>query len=192
MQTHRFQRGAVLFTALMFLIVVTLVALASIRSGVLELRMSLNDEVSVSAFQQAQSVADWVAATPAATPVVGDEDFMRCTLSVRDDALCDLDEDFVTDDVDLMMDAVNADGWEGSEFSVFVQRTGSDNAPCPRSIGTTAVGTGCAPFRVRVAYDCTACLYDKDLPEGLETRPPRGRVEISEGVLVFVSTASGR
>ncbi|MGD9257566.1 MAG: PilX N-terminal domain-containing pilus assembly protein, partial [Gammaproteobacteria bacterium] len=62
MQTPRFQRGAVLFTALMFLIVVTLVALASIRSGVLELRMSLNDELSVSAFQQAQALADWVAA----------------------------------------------------------------------------------------------------------------------------------
>jgi Tfp pilus assembly protein PilX len=36
MQTHRSQQGAVLFTALIFLIVTTVIALASIRSGVLE------------------------------------------------------------------------------------------------------------------------------------------------------------
>ena len=181
MQMHRFQRGAVLFTALMFLIVVTLVALASIRSGVLELRMSLNDELSVSAFQQAQALADWVAANPAATPVVGDEDFMRCTTSVSE-AGCDLKEDFVTEgELITAMDTVNGDAWANSEFSVAVQRTGSDDAPCPRGIGTTAVGTGCAPFRVRVVYDCTGC----------DPQTGGGRTEINEGVLVFVSTGSG-
>ncbi|MGD8532746.1 MAG: pilus assembly PilX N-terminal domain-containing protein [Gammaproteobacteria bacterium] len=182
MQTPRFQRGAVLFTALMFLIVVTLVALASIRSGVLELRMSLNDELSVSAFQQAQALADWVAANPAATPVVGDEDFMRCTTSVSE-AGCDLKEDFVTEaELITAMSTVNTDAWANSEFSVAVQRTGSDDAPCPRGIGTTAVGTGCAPFRVRVVYDCTGC----------DPQTGGGRTEINEGVLVFVSTGSGR
>jgi Tfp pilus assembly protein PilX len=166
----------------MFLIVVTLVALASIRSGVLELRMSLNDELSVSAFQQAQALADWVAANPAATPVVGDEDFMRCTTSVSE-AGCDLKEDFVTEaELITAMSTVNTDAWANSEFSVAVQRTGSDDAPCPRGIGTTAVGTGCAPFRVRVVYDCTGC----------DPQTGGGRTEINEGVLVFVSTGSGR
>ncbi len=183
MRTQKSQSGAVLFTALMFLVVVTLIALASIRSGVLELRMSLNDEVTVSAFQQAQAMADWVAANPTATPVVGDEDFMRCTPSVRDDAACDLDEDFVTEaDLIAAMNTVNGDTWANSEFSVAVQRTGSEDAPCPRGIGTTAVGTGCAPFRVRVLYDCTGC----------DPQTGGGRVEINEGVLVFVSTGSGR
>jgi Tfp pilus assembly protein PilX len=183
MPSHRFQRGAVLFTALMFLIVVTFIALASIRSGVLELRMSLNDETRVSAFQQAQSLVDWVAATPAATPVVGDEDFKRCTTSVINNADCDVNEDFVTEAALVnAMNVVNGDTWLNSEFSVAVQRTGSEDAPCPRGIGTTAVGTGCAPFRVTVVYDCTECSPQNG----------GGRVEINEGVLIFVSSGSGR
>jgi Tfp pilus assembly protein PilX len=182
MPMKKSQNGAVLFTALMFLIVVTFIALASIRSGVLELRMSLNDETRVSAFQQAQSLVDWVAATPAATPVVGDEDFKRCTLSVVDNADCDLNEDFVTEAALVnAMNVVNGDTWANSEFSVAVRRTGSEDSPCPRGIGTTAVGTGCAPFRVSVVYDCTEC----------NPQTGGGRVEINEGVLVFVSTSGG-
>ncbi len=183
MSSYRSQRGAVLFTALMFLIVVTFIALASIRSGVLELRMSLNDEIRVSAFQQAQSLADWVAATPAATPVVGDEDFKRCSTDVIDNADCDVSENFVTEAAIInAMNVVNGDGWANSEFSVAIQRTGSEEAPCPRGIGTTAVGTGCAPFRVTVVYDCTEC----------NPQNGGGRVEINEGVLVFVTSGSGR
>lgn len=175
MRTHRHQRGAVLFTSLMFLVVATFIALASIRSGVLELRMSLNDEIRVNAFQQAQSLADWVAATPSATPVVGDEDFKRCTLEVSD-ADCDLSEGFVSDgDLAARIAAVAGDG---GELSVSVQRAGSAEAPCPRGIGNTAVGTGCAPFRVRARYDMAA--------QG------GGRAEIREGVLVFVSSGTGR
>ena len=175
MRTNRHQRGAVLFTSLMFLVIVTFIALASIRSGVLELRMSLNDEVRVNAFQQAQSLADWVAATPASTPVVGDEDFKRCTVEDTDTD-CDLSEAFVTDaDLAARIAAVAADG---GEFSVSVQRAGSADAPCPRGIGNTAVGTGCAPFRVRARFD----MADQG----------GGRAEIREGVLVFVASSSGR
>jgi len=183
MSSNRSQRGAVLFTTLMFLIVVTFIALASIRSGVLELRMSLNDETRVSAFQQAQSLVDWVAATPAATPVVGDEDFKRCTSDVINNADCDLTEDFVTEAALInAMSVVNGDAGLNAEFSAAVQRTGSENAPCPRGIGSTAVGTGCAPFRVTVVYDCTNC----------DPQNGGGRVEINEGVLVFVTSAAGR
>ena len=125
MQTHRSQQGAVLFTALIFLIVTTVIALASIRSGVLELRMSLNDEVRIDAFEQAQSLTDWVAATPSSTPVVGDEDFKRCTTE-NTDADCDLKEAFVTDaTLAARIASVAADG---GEYSVSVQRTGSAEA----------------------------------------------------------------
>lgn len=169
------QRGAVLFTSLMFLVVVTFIAMASIRSGVLELRMALNDEIRVNAFQQAQALVDWVAATPASTPVVGDEDFKRCTVE-NTDVDCDLSEAFVAD-ADISAKIADVAG-KGGEYSVSVQRTGSENAPCPRGIGTTAVGTGCAPFRVTARYD----MADQ----------AGGRVEISEGVLVFVTSNTGR
>lgn len=175
MQTYRSQSGAVLFTALIFLIVTTVIALASIRSGVLELRMSLNDEISIDAFEQAQSLADWVAATPSSTPVVGDEDFKRCT-NENSDSDCDLKEAFVTDAA--LTARIAAVAGEGGEYSVSVQRTGSAEAPCPRGIGNTAVGTGCAPFRVRTRYDMA--------------EQAGGSLEINEGVLIFVSSSSGR
>ena len=190
MQVYKRQGGAVLFTALMFLIVVTLIALASIRSGVLELRMSLNDEIRVNAFQQAQSFVDWLVATPAATPVTGTATFSRCT----EDTTVGPNESFScaglvgTVDATILQqlgladadlrDRVSDVNGNGGEFSAVVQRTGSEDARCPRSIGSTAVGTGCAPFRIRVLYDCTDC-------------PPEvggGRVEIRQGVLVFVAT----
>jgi hypothetical protein len=144
-------------------------------------------------------VADWVAASPAATPVVGAADSMRCMESVKDDAECDFpkvpDNDFVTDELlRRVLDRVNSDVGSGTEFSVAIQRTGSDDAPCPRTIGTTAVGTGCAPFRVQVVYDCTNCSQETLFPPPDQPGDPvlpRARVEINEGVLVFVSTGSG-
>jgi hypothetical protein len=74
MQTHRSQQGAVLFTALIFLIVTTVIALASIRSGVLELRMSLNDEISIDGWRPRRrlprlSVTKTSSAVPLRTPM---------------------------------------------------------------------------------------------------------------------------
>ncbi len=54
------QRGAALFTALIMLIALTLVALASLGTSLLELRMSGNEEMAMSAFQSAQAGVDVV------------------------------------------------------------------------------------------------------------------------------------
>jgi hypothetical protein len=177
MHPSRSQTGAVLFTALMFLIVVTLIALASIRSGVLELRMSLNDELSVNAFEQAQSLVDHVSATPAATPVVGGPTFKRCTLE-SSETDCDLmvpKEEVVFDN--FLRNRINDVTAESGEYSVSVQRTGSADKPCPRGSGYSAKGTGCAPFRVRVRYDMS--------------QQSGGNQEVNEGLLVLVSSKSG-
>lgn len=60
MAAHRSQRGAALFTALIMLIALTLVALASLGTSLLELRMSGNEEMAMSALQSAQAGVDVV------------------------------------------------------------------------------------------------------------------------------------
>jgi len=52
------QRGAALFVALILLMAITLVSLASLSTSLLELRMSNNTEAGVSAFEYAQSAMD--------------------------------------------------------------------------------------------------------------------------------------
>jgi len=54
------QRGAALFTALIMLVALTLLALASLGTSLLELRMSGNEEMAMSAFQSAQAGVDVV------------------------------------------------------------------------------------------------------------------------------------
>ncbi len=58
MQKVGSQRGAALFTALILMIALSLVALASLSTGLLELRMSGNEEMAMSAFQSAQAGVD--------------------------------------------------------------------------------------------------------------------------------------
>jgi hypothetical protein len=52
------QRGAALFTALIMMIALTLVALASLGTSLLELRMSGSEESAMSAYQSAQAGVD--------------------------------------------------------------------------------------------------------------------------------------
>lgn len=52
------QRGTALLTALMILVAVTVVSLASLGTSLMELRMSGNDELTMQSFQQAQAALD--------------------------------------------------------------------------------------------------------------------------------------
>ena len=68
--SHR-QRGAILVTALIFLVAITLYTLSSMRSSNIGLFMAQNEESRVAAEQAAQALADALVAGPASTPVVG-------------------------------------------------------------------------------------------------------------------------
>ena len=57
-RTDGAQRGAALFTALIMMIALTLVALASLGTSLLELRMSGSEESAMSAYQSAQGGVD--------------------------------------------------------------------------------------------------------------------------------------
>lgn len=159
------QRGAVLFTALVFLVVVTLIALASIRSSTLELRMSLNEESRVNAFQRAQALTDVIIATPGTTPVVGAVGYRICTPSPPPGEVCD-QTDLVIPEASLQA-AVTA-----GHLSAVVERLGSERRPPPRGIESSVDKFGAAAFRVQSTYD----RADEAL----------GRAVLNEGVLVLV------
>ena len=72
-------RGAALVVALVFLIIITALALAATRSSTLELRMAVNNELSTSARQIAFGLGEAVSANPGATPVVGTAGNRVCT-----------------------------------------------------------------------------------------------------------------
>ena len=73
------QRGAALITALVFLGVITLLSITSMRESTIGVRMAQNEEARLSGIQTAQALTEAVVATPAATPVIGGAGFSICT-----------------------------------------------------------------------------------------------------------------
>lgn len=88
----KYQRGAALFIALIMLVALTLVTLASLNTSLLQLRMSANEESRTFAFQSAQSAIDdvinidYIARQPTTTDqtkqyfaITGSVGYTRCT-----------------------------------------------------------------------------------------------------------------
>lgn len=168
--SHRSQRGAALFTALMFLIVLTLISLAAMRSSTIELRMATNDEARMTAFQRTQAVIDATIADTNNVQVLGDVGRRVCTgtsaSDTPDNESCDVYE------IDLADDTYDTDVDEG-RIKVAVTRLSPAEAPAPRAIGTSAAVYSVANFQVDALYDGTE--------DGL------GRGRIVEGVMVLIS-----
>ncbi len=159
------QDGAVLFTSLVFLVVMTVIALASIRSSTLELRMSLNEETRVTAFQRAQALSDAIVFSPGTTPVIGTVGYRICTPSVPLAIVCD-QRDLVITDPNVQAEVA------AGHLSAVVERLGSERRPPPRGIESSVDKFGAASFRIESTYDREAA--------GL------GRSDLNEGVLVLV------
>lgn len=162
----RTQRGAALVTALIFLVIITAIALSSMRSSTQELRMAVNAEQKASAGQLAQALSDSVSANPATTPVVGAVGRRVCTPLVGSNQACHEYSLPLPAEVTALMPA--------DERFVAVERLGAENRPCPRGMGMSLVGFGCAAFRVHSQYDGSARR--------------RSRADVNEGILVAVPT----
>ena len=164
------QRGAALFTALMFLIVLTLISLAAMRSSTLEMRMAANDEERLTAFQRTQAVVDATIGVIDNIQVIGDVGRRVCTgsnaQSTPDGVTCTkytialADSDF---DADVTAGIAK----------VAVTRMSPAESPAPRALGTSAAVYSVATFQVDALYDGT--------DDGL------GRGRIVEGVMVLIS-----
>jgi hypothetical protein len=163
--TKNRQSGIVLFTALVFLVVVTMIGVASMRSSTLELRMSLNEEARISAFQQAQALSDAIIFTPSTTPVVGGIGYRICTPSVPAGVPCD-QRDLTVPNA-FILEEMGA-----GRLGAVVERVGTVDTPPPRGLDSSVDKFSAPAFRIQSTYDRE--------DEG------RGSATVNEGVLVLI------
>lgn len=157
------QRGAVLVTALVFLVVLTLLSVTSIRSSTIGVRMALNEEARFASLQAAQAMTEALAAAPDATLVVGGAGFANCT---DGESGCDLYTLPVP--AGYLSDEVGAGNLSGR-----VNRLSAPDMPPPRVLESSLDKFSATTFQVSATFDRTE--------EGL------GRARLVEGLLILVS-----
>ena len=72
------QQGIALATALIFLVVITILGLVAVRSSTTELRLASNEQIRIESLQVAQAIVDSVIANPANLPLNSDINYFRC------------------------------------------------------------------------------------------------------------------
>ena len=159
------QRGVALVISLILLVVITMIALTTIRFSTQELNFASNDTLKVEAFESAQSLVDATIATPANTPVVGQCAPVPYTVCLPGQT-CNGQSTLAL-----------ADGWLDSEIAagnvtIQVQRVCPNLGPPPRGFGTSVVLFSAANFSVQAMYNMSS--------QG------QGRTGINEGVIVLV------
>lgn len=165
MTTGRKQRGAALFMALIFLIIITLISLSAMRSSIMELRMANNSEQEAQAAQRAQAVIDATIANTANTPVIGGVDETTCLVGK---AGCTRSTIVLEDQATTFQDDLN----EG-HIDVVVTRVAPLSKPAPRIQGYSLPNYSVATFEVAGTFDGS--------DDG------EGKAEIVEGVLVLIA-----
>jgi hypothetical protein len=156
------QRGAILVTSLIFLAVVTMLGLTSMRSSTLGVRMAQNEEARFTALETAQAISEVIVGTPGSAPVIGDPGFTICTPG---EAGCNLYN--VVLPPGQVTNAVAA-----GHLSARVERMAPSEKPPPRVFESSLDKFSTASFRVISTYDRG--------DEGL------GQVQLVEGLLVLV------
>ena len=160
----RRQSGVILIVSLVFLIAITLLTVASMRSSNIGLHMAQNDESRTVAIQGAQALADAIVSDPNTTPVIGEPGFTVCTATETNCQRNDL----------TMTDAGMAQYTASGVVSARVERMFPALRPAPRGVESSMDKFVAASFEVRSTYD--------RVDEGL------GKQTVVEGILVLVPT----
>jgi hypothetical protein len=158
------EQGAALITALIFLIIITMLSLTAMRSSMLELRQASNDEIRVAAFESAQAIIDAVLDTPAGMPVVGEVGDRTCAGAYGPEC---------TNTGLTLPGALGYGPYVEDELvKVVVERLAPAYRPPPRGLGTSARMLTAAAFRIDATYDLA--------------EDGRGSAEVTQGVLIVV------
>lgn len=171
---YKHQSGAALFVALMFLIIITMLSLAAMRSSMLELRMASNQELKNTAFQHAQAVLDATIGDSGNMPTlagVGDTNCMgsdpgasgTCELSS-----VELDEGYLATNTEFF----DGDITDGEVYSRVTRLAPLERA-APRSIGTSLSTFSVATYEVDAVYDLSNI--------------GQGRARLREGLMLLIS-----
>lgn len=160
------QRGVVLITTLILLIIVSIVTFSAMRFTALNLQLSNNHQAQVDAFEWTQSMIDAALSDPANTLVTGGAGYTNCTAG-----LSGCDANTVT-----LPDNLLASEISNGHAEIAITRQEPDLKPMPRGLGYSVECFKAAAFDVRASYDMTA--------QNL------GRDEIHRGVIVAIGTGS--
>jgi hypothetical protein len=157
--TNSHRKGVALFTALMFLVILTLISITAMQTSTMELQMASNEQARRIAVDSAQSATDVVLHSS------------RIKIGITGDITCfgfgavPADTTPGGDTCDTKETLSSGAGY-GSENSVIVTLLGSGT--CPPSIASSARGSSsmrtsgsgstgsCAYFTVESFYDATA------------------------------------
>lgn len=158
------QHGVVLVSALILLVIITLLSMSAMRVSITELRMASNQEAAVLSFQASQALSDAIIDAVESTPVRGDPGFTICTGT---GAGCNIENFRLPSGI--FNDQLNTGVMDG-----VITRLSPALRPPPRGIGSSADKFSAAAFSIRSTFDQT--------DQGL------GRDTVVEGVLVLVPT----
>jgi hypothetical protein len=159
---HNGQQGVVLIVSMILLVGVTVLALSSQHTGLMEVLMSDNDEARTRSFQSAQSGIEAVA-TDDNFPVVGDVGTSNCTAS-KSGVTCN--------QTSLALPG----GFDTSKHWARTERLSPLYACPPRVVGTSCDNFKVAHFSVDSRYS------------GVPNRG--GRSEVVQGHLIHVPVPS--
>jgi len=161
MPTRTAQSGAALITALVFLGVITVLSITSMRQSTIGVRMAQNEEARLVGIQDAQALTEAIVGTPAATPVIGGAGFSICTPS---EPACNR--------YGIPLPVTLANEVAAGHLSARIQRLTPPLKPPPRVLESSIDKFSAASFQVAATYDRSA--------EGL------GQVQLVEGMIVLV------
>lgn len=156
------QRGAALAIAMILLVGITVVSVAALNSGTLELMMAGNQEAKMSSFQRSQDGVDATSSILGNFLVFGPIGYKNCTpgFATKYGITC------ATNNV------VFPDAYDSSDTEVLIERESPDLRCPPRGMATS-----CETFKV--ATFSVDSRFDKTSSRG-------GRTELVQGFLVLV------
>lgn len=169
------QRGVALAVALILLVVLTLLALSGIRLSTMELRMALNDELRVAAFEQAQSYVDGTVRKFTNTPILA-PGITRCAKAIPDKC----SNAALQMPYQQMTDEVASSSWN---VNVLIERIPPQNAEPP-------INSGFSLSSFDAAYMQVAGMWDKNAV-GMGSAMVREGIAIVYGSAGDITTTAG-
>jgi Tfp pilus assembly protein PilX len=158
------QRGVALITALVFMVTITLLGVISMRSSILELRLSGNEQARLEAYEIAQSAADQIvnnAENDDGYLELKEKDYNVCTANLGDGATTlPVADDSSCDQTDLVFDKSAAPFNTGVLWIKVTQLTEFSPTSAnklPRGLsGTSQLVFTSVQYQITANYDDTA------------------------------------
>jgi Tfp pilus assembly protein PilX len=163
----RKQDGAVLIIALMFLLLIALVAATASETNTLQLQMAGNDQLRADAQQRVMAILDAILDNADNTPVIGDIGYKICaagsTAAGCDQALISLDS--------AVTDVPN-----GTSNDYFVTRVGPLETGAPvmsESMASSASAFNVARYEITASFEGEAArLGNSTIVQGITVKIP--------------------